>query len=903
MSPLISKEIRLLLPAFGMALLLAMLPVWIPVYDVRGVLLTVGLFGIGVVMLALSSFGREFSLRTFPMIMAQPIERRRLWWTKILVLAVAMATVFCVWSLNHHYVPFPSVHDYLDPNYPDAVSRREMFSVGGAVVAVATAGALWTTMLVRQVTAAFWLTILIPGAILTIANMFGGSGVLSFAALCVYAIAGFWLGWWQFTYAQETAWTGGVITLSGWRKANVAEPVYLRGLRPRRALLWKELQLHQVTLMGMAGLFVLHLAVVCLRKFGNIPTENLIRMAVDQFGGIWFIVPLVTAGLAVAEERRLGTIQGLLCLPIPSRTQFLIKFVVTILISGVLSAALLWTAESISASVGASGFYASEKGLTFVFSPDKNAAFNLIGLVTLALPLFPLSLIALYASTLARGIVQAIAAAIGTITAIAALFNVLSSPWNLFGVPLWRGALVHFITWPVLIVICIWLAFRNFKSLSENWLFWRRNLLAFASALVFTSITTTAIYNRVWELFRNPEPAHGPARLAGPYRPALRLALNDIVLAALLPDGRLWVGGISYDPSKVLLRFNYQSSQGETQAVLSVNSWHGFIGNHFVPGSNWVDATAGQFETIAIRSDGTLWFSEKSLLFPPKRNATSAEEIANPVRVGNGTQWKGLVLGSAVPMLLKGDGTLWKWRRRDGSHGDNWPEPDLEPAQVGTRSDWDRTLPCPDHLGFYAWRKDGKAWIVHPPTTYRSWAPNRPGANAEVLEPGSLAMNRFPDLDNTRWRSITSANGPQIGLREDGTLWHWYVTGTFGLQQTIDGVEQLGTDTDWTDLAGEFGMVALTKADGSLWGWNLSRWQGHGRGHWTPVDPPVRLSRHKDWLAVGYAEQGIVALAADGGLWHWWDQSLRGDPDNSFLPLPRPTRRPSFVENILDDQK
>ena len=99
------------------------------------------------------------------------------------------------------------------------------------------------------------------------------------------------------------------------------------------------------------------------------------------------------------------------------------------------------------------------------------------------------------------------------------------------------------------------------------------------------------------------------------------------------------------------------------------------------------------------------------------------------------------------------------------------------------------------------------------------------------------------------------------------------------------------------------GVFALTKSDGSLWVWDFGGWQGDGRGHFTPINPPVRLSRHNDWLAVNSCAQGIVALAADGSLWYWWNQSLHDNSENSFLPLPRPSRIPSFVENILDDQK
>src|SRR5690349_3210585 len=97
MNALVTKEIRLLLPGYAMALLLAVVPVWL-LSDVKlGVEHTAPILApllFGVLVLALSSFGREFGMNTFPLLLAQPLTRSRIWWTKVVVLALAMATVF-----------------------------------------------------------------------------------------------------------------------------------------------------------------------------------------------------------------------------------------------------------------------------------------------------------------------------------------------------------------------------------------------------------------------------------------------------------------------------------------------------------------------------------------------------------------------------------------------------------------------------------------------------------------------------------------------------------------------------------------------------------------------------------------------------------------------------------------
>src|SRR6266436_6738874 len=110
MTPIVAKEIRLLLPAYGMALLLAIVPIWLVPGDPGAA--TIFSFCFGAVILALSSLGREFALRTFPLQLAQPLERSRIWWTKISVLAIAMITVMAAWLLSLTSARFALGHPF-----------------------------------------------------------------------------------------------------------------------------------------------------------------------------------------------------------------------------------------------------------------------------------------------------------------------------------------------------------------------------------------------------------------------------------------------------------------------------------------------------------------------------------------------------------------------------------------------------------------------------------------------------------------------------------------------------------------------------------------------------------------------------------------------------------------------
>ncbi len=882
--PLLAKELRLLLPAYAMALLLAIAPVWLLRKDPA---LALYPFWFGAALLALSSFGREFGLNTFPLILAQPLERTRIWWTKVAVLAGAMTTVFIVWCL--------SCAACADAGLGRSVWHETLAS-GGAAVAVAFAGGLWTTLLLRQVAAAFWFTILVPGATAVIIGMCGGTDVMIFGALVLYSVAGCVWAWRQFLRLQEAAWTGGVITFRGWRAPVGASRTSIRTRRPLAAIFWKELQLQQIGLMGIGWLFVLHLGVVAARKTGFHAVGETMHTALQAFGVLWLMMPLLAGGPSVAEERKLGTSEGNLCLPISSRAQFVIKLLFALALGGLLSPALLWTAEGIGSAVGA------DAGVSALEIP-----FNGQTLGVLCLFFSALSLIAFYASTLARSLVQALAA--GVIMAFGVWLIIASAPSRvtMFGAVLWQGALVYYLGLPTLVGTFLWLGYSNFRRQSESWRLWLRNVLGLMASLALIAGFTVAVYNRAWELITPLEPAHGPARLAA-VGPITLDSYGGSGVAAILPDSRLWVDRIGYDPGPLLLAF------GEDNGIRVGGKWMSLSGNQMVGGSNWVDAVANLRETVAIRSDGTLWVSEKPR-HPWEGNSGEwtdrreppVEEAAGLVRFGDGTNWQRVVrLGGGdllSVILLNQEGTLWRWGAQPfAAKTREWPGlRSFEPHRLGTDSDWARIFSANDSV--YAWKRDGGAWVIH--------HPGRELRATELVPEEGIAIERVEGFDTMKWRSqawcsLTSGWPQHAAVREDGTLWAWNIKpppeSKYGQAPMVGPAVRIGSDADWTAVSGGFGRLAALKADGSLWEWR--EW-GFGHRHEAALEQaikaPVRLGVHNDWVAIGYAMGGIVSLAADGSLWYWWDRGVdHYDPSTALL---RPSRKPAKIENILNQQE
>jgi ABC-type transport system involved in multi-copper enzyme maturation permease subunit len=827
MRTLVKKEIRLLLPAFATALVLAILPACLfpPTYDGSQNPFVGYLFFFGTLMLAISSFGREIGLKTLPLLLAQPLERPRIWWTKFTVLALFVALAFGGWwlsgSLNSAFrreLLFPS----------------QLLLISALIVAVFTTGGLCMTLLLRQVAAAFWLALLIPMAAIMGLEALGAADWMILTTLALYAVAAFFLARWQFLHLQDTAWTGGAITFG--RRRAATELSSLRQRQPWPALLRKELQLQQVTFVGMACLLVLHLGVVAIRIDGAHTFTPTTLWTLEAFGMIWCVVPVLAGSQSVAEERKLGTLGASLCLPISRRIQWFLKLLVVFAI-GLLSAALFSAVEHFAKT-----------------GPDLDVyLFFLL-----------LALAGFYGSTLTSGVVQALAAAALTLLG---LWLGIDVPLLQFDPRLWTGLLPLYIACPILVATLFCLSYRNFASVSESLPLWRRNALALGGMIALTYALTAAVYHRAWEWLTPLEPPHALSRLSLQNPPVLQ-TYGGRALAALLPDGRLWVDRLGPLP------------QWYFHLLPLGSKWVSVGGSEFVPGSNWVNVAVNSRETVAIRADGTLWVSAQPAT---SWNGDGLPPVENPaplVQFGHDSDWQTVVRHpEEVVVLLKRDGTLWDW----GTNSFNSQKPPsllaFQPRQLGQDSDWARVMEVADDWRYtYAWKTDGTAWRFQ--LTLDTWI--RWGAGPE----------RFPAMDHTRWRSLVALNNFSfIGIRDDRTLWCSIAP--------AGPPSQIGNASDWAALSSFGSGLVARKTDGSLWKWDWHFPYVTGGPLALLRRPPVRLGTHSDWLAIGNINGGIASLAADGSLWLWpnpYPVGLFGDDSDLQLAA---SRKPRKIENIF----
>ena len=916
MSALVKKEIRLLLPAFGFACALA-LPNLAFQFSSDGslkgwwwFLLSFVFCGATAVMLALNSFGAEISSGTFSNLLAQPVSRQKIWDTKILLLAGALLTIGLFWSACGLIRLKMSGHD---------LQLLELFSGVGTFGLVIFSGGLWTVLLLRQVAAAFWFTVLVPSVLWAIVAAFFGDKTdelvegLVVIVLGVYSLAGFFFARWLFFRAQDVQWSGGSIVLPemrglAWLKVAAGT---LRTWRPRGALLRKEIQLHESQFVIAFVLVVLHCGVLAVRNFYDLHNSRDLKSALEIFWGIWLVMPLLVGCAAVAEERKLGTHEGQLCLPVRRRTQFAIKLLVVLALSVLLGAImpLLLEGSRIFPDAHFKFDFSSAAGMQMslaqIFFWNCVIEFNFfLPLLTLMFIAISISAVAFYVSTLARNTLQSLAPAVTGLLVISLLLLAAAMPtrWDYSELAdwLWRGPLIYFIGLPVLAVTLLTLAFRNFDHVrTDGKMIWR-NLLAVAGALVFAAAMTAGIYHRVWEKLTAFEPTHGAARLtlAAPAR--LNSERGDMIVR--LPDGKNWMSQFTFarsdrNPLRLML--------GDFKARISPGQ--------FLDDTNWLGVKRSGWEIVGIKTDGTLWVSEQPLSSTLRNGRWSdhPDSLFHLVQFGSDTDWNSLSTYANYTVLVKTDGTLWCWgtNQFDFKRG-QWPGlRAFTPRRFGTESNWAEVFQSDYQTCFY--KTDGTCWATG------DWeSDSQKGIQIET----NFVVHALPAPAHGKFHSTTMIlHGLQyrIGVRDDGTFRIWADEKLNYSHNPRNGSYvwfptdlPIGSGTNWLAVAGGSEKVVTLKSDGTLWLWNFHRpwsdpWDRELFEPEIQQTVPVRLGIHADWIAISGNPEAVTALAADGSLWYWplFDaQNLYEGQSNlaSIQPLLDISRKPQRLGNIFD---
>jgi hypothetical protein len=101
--------------------------------------------------------------------------------------------------------------------------------------------------------------------------------------------------------------------------------------------------------------------------------------------------------------------------------------------------------------------------------------------------------------------------------------------------------------------------------------------------------------------------------------------------------------------------------------------------------TTWSNVAAGNFHSLAIKTDGTLWSWGNNNY----GQLGHGSACSSPVQVGALTTWAIISAGAYYTLAVKTDGTLWAWGdNSDGQLGLGNQSQVNSPVQVGTKTNW-----------------------------------------------------------------------------------------------------------------------------------------------------------------------------------------------------------------------
>ena len=937
MSALFYKELRLLRSVWITTMLLILAPTALAKlfhYDQQTAMQLTACAGIlGCAILGVAGFGWEFEARTFSLLLVQPRQRRQFWRAKIAALVVSLLPLALA-SIALGVVFFQDTrHD------------KEAFGVAfialAAVSSVITSG-LWTTLLLRQVFGS-----IAPMALTASVTALFDERVsddlryeIIVATLIAYSVAGYFLARWLFRTAQDTQWTGGNLSLSSvgrWlrRTPDTTAP---KQVHPLRALFGKELHLHESSLLVAGLLLLLQFATILLSWLVKNPEASALGVLPQMIWMLWLLMPALIGCSAVAEERKLGTIEPQLCLPVSRGRQFMVKAGVTLLYGLALGAIV---------PILTSPFVRIREPQMWEF------------LCGWAIACLGITIIGFYASSLARQMLQALGVGIAFVALWAFLLNWLTGEYSqqggyftLFGYHLWRGlsvfivgafvmllfavgqtvrrwcgiwvgilalislalylgpiqsffasdfsdrsrifviVVVAFLLCPVMLILA--LTYRNFKHPQVSPALWRRNGATWIGILLVTLVVTALIYNRTWEIRMQFEPPAGPPRLSGSVRPTITRAFGDSPTFVLLPDGRLcWHKEFERIPPTAAQTDSTQPTRSDPRWRAIKNPRVELVGD-----SNWVAIATAHYELVGIKSDGSLWsaywlewvrpdgeITPIHLASPARKGGTLRQTNLKFERIGNESDWKGVAAGRFHVVALKRDGTIWGWGIYSLQQLSEVPETFTNaPARIGNESDWTNVFAGSSCS--FGTKRDGSIW---------KWGTREQYSGTDTVGSNPVKLNLEVKGVRTIMTSEEAYQEYDLILDVTGKLWglgkvpsYLFGTRTWAAVRTVP---QRLHGQDWSAISAvnQRGLAGL-KDDGTLWDQDADDF-GNEAGL-----PQKQLGHHTDWIAVTIERDSILALAKDGTLCRF-GESFRPNPWRELLA---PIRRVTWSVNVLD---
>lgn len=185
--------------------------------------------------------------------------------------------------------------------------------------------------------------------------------------------------------------------------------------------------------------------------------------------------------------------------------------------------------------------------------------------------------------------------------------------------------------------------------------------------------------------------------------------------------------------------------------------------------TTWSKVFAGANHSLAIRTDGTLWAWGANTAGETGHGISygiGVNGVLSPRQVGTDSNWATIAAGNYYTLGVKTNGTLWAWGDNPNGNLGRGNTTDLSvPTQVGSLSNWKVVAASNNQTGTchsLAVKTDGTLW---------TWGANGSGQ----LGNGNTIQRTSPVLigGETYWQTVEAGNACSAALTTNGTLWTW----------------------------------------------------------------------------------------------------------------------------------
>lgn len=292
----------------------------------------------------------------------------------------------------------------------------------------------------------------------------------------------------------------------------------------------------------------------------------------------------------------------------------------------------------------------------------------------------------------------------------------------------------------------------------------------------------------------------------------------------------------------------------------------------FIPaGTDWAQYPTGGVANGGIKTDGTLWvvgYNARGCL--GLNNATNRSFY---VQQSADNTWSYVSMGITSAGIKK-DGSLWTWGEASGGAiGDGVVVTRSSPVQIAADKTW-RTV-----AGWLAGTANGILGAITTTGELWMWGANSVGQLGNNTAVGASSPVQVGTASN--WSQIAITISASMGIKTDGTLWGWGSNGaTIGANNALirSTPVQIGTNSNWSQISGNQSNFAAMKNDNTVWVWGANSVGQLGLNNTIVYSSPVQLCTDGYQIACGNVN--LAVLKRDGTLWGT-GSSIQGTLGNS----------------------